>query len=129
MGSSRRCVRCPAFPAEDDLTKLLQVASVDDVTQKDLLAIQSSGAHSDEKLLAELRKRKLIEKKCVHQRLFLRCCSLTRLARALQEDVLLLCREGAELRDNSRQAGDGLDGGVAELVRGPPSSTNIVILT
>ncbi|BGP04441.1 Phenylalanyl-tRNA synthetase, beta subunit, cytoplasmic [Rhodotorula toruloides] len=42
---------------------LQAVASVDDVTQKDLLAIQSSGAHSDEKLLAELRKRKLIEKK------------------------------------------------------------------
>ncbi|BGO99131.1 Phenylalanyl-tRNA synthetase, beta subunit, cytoplasmic [Rhodotorula toruloides] len=42
---------------------LQAVASVDDVTQKDLLAIQSSGGHSDEKLLAELRKRKLIEKK------------------------------------------------------------------
>lgn len=38
---------------------------MDDVTQKDLLAIQSSGGHADEKLLAELRKRKLVEKKCV----------------------------------------------------------------
>ncbi|BGP44487.1 Phenylalanyl-tRNA synthetase, beta subunit, cytoplasmic [Rhodotorula kratochvilovae] len=42
---------------------LQAVAAVDDETQKDLLTIQSSGAHPDEKLLAELRKRKLIEKK------------------------------------------------------------------
>lgn len=34
------------------------------MTQKDLLAIQSTGSHPDEKLLAELRKRKLVEKKC-----------------------------------------------------------------
>ncbi|GAA5997246.1 phenylalanine--tRNA ligase subunit alpha [Rhodotorula paludigena] len=42
---------------------LQAVASVDDETQKNLLTIQTSGAHSDDKLLAELRKRKLIEKK------------------------------------------------------------------
>lgn len=38
---------------------------MEDVTQKDLLAIQSTGSHADEKLLAELRKRKLVEKKSV----------------------------------------------------------------
>ncbi|GAA5934576.1 hypothetical protein JCM10213_002017 [Rhodosporidiobolus nylandii] len=39
------------------------VETVVDVTRNDLLSIQSSGGHSDEKLLAELRKRKLVEKK------------------------------------------------------------------
>ncbi|GAA5898108.1 hypothetical protein JCM8208_000156 [Rhodotorula glutinis] len=42
---------------------LQAVATVVDETQKDLVAIQSSGSHPDEKLLAELRKRKLVEKK------------------------------------------------------------------
>ncbi|GAA5955363.1 hypothetical protein JCM8115_001926 [Rhodotorula mucilaginosa] len=42
---------------------LKAVDQVEDVTQKDLLAIQSTGSHADEKLLAELRKRKLVEKK------------------------------------------------------------------
>ncbi len=44
---------------------MLQVDQVEDVTQKDLLAIQSTGSQTDEKLLAELRKRKLVEKKYV----------------------------------------------------------------
>jgi phenylalanyl-tRNA synthetase alpha chain len=43
----------------------VQVDQVEDVTQKDLLDIQSTGSHADEKLLAELRKRKLVEKKYV----------------------------------------------------------------
>ncbi|GAA6043238.1 hypothetical protein JCM8097_008476 [Rhodosporidiobolus ruineniae] len=42
---------------------LQAVATVDDETRKDLLTIKSSGSHPDEKLLAELRKRKLVEKK------------------------------------------------------------------
>ncbi|GAA5950639.1 hypothetical protein JCM21900_002537 [Sporobolomyces salmonicolor] len=39
------------------------VDSVEDTTRNDLLSVQSSGAHTDEKLLGELRKRKLVEKK------------------------------------------------------------------
>ncbi|CEQ38798.1 SPOSA6832_00250, partial [Sporobolomyces salmonicolor] len=42
---------------------LAQVDSVEDTTRNDLLSVQSSGAHTDEKLLGELRKRKLVEKK------------------------------------------------------------------
>ncbi|GAA5888831.1 hypothetical protein JCM6882_002870 [Rhodosporidiobolus microsporus] len=42
---------------------LQAVESVTDTTRSDLLSIQSSGAHADEKLLADLRKRKLVEKK------------------------------------------------------------------
>ncbi|GAA5950346.1 hypothetical protein JCM3765_004515 [Sporobolomyces pararoseus] len=37
--------------------------SIEDGTQKDLLQVQTSGTHSDEKLLRELVKRKLVEKK------------------------------------------------------------------
>ncbi|KAM0793624.1 Phenylalanyl-tRNA synthetase, beta subunit, cytoplasmic, variant 2 [Microbotryomycetes sp. NB124-2] len=36
---------------------------VEDATQKDLQTIASTGTHSDDKLLAELKKRKLIEKR------------------------------------------------------------------
>jgi phenylalanyl-tRNA synthetase alpha chain len=69
-----------------------QVATVEDTTRNDLLSIQSTGAHSDEKLLAELRKRKLVEKKCVlSAKLFRR---LLMLSPPEQEDLLLLGCQG-----------------------------------
>ncbi|GAA5836593.1 hypothetical protein JCM3766R1_006964 [Sporobolomyces carnicolor] len=39
------------------------VDTIEDATQKDLVVVQTSGAHPDEKLLRELVKRKLVEKK------------------------------------------------------------------
>lgn len=40
--------------------------TVKDTTRDELLEVQSTGTLSDEKVLAELRKRKLVEKKYVH---------------------------------------------------------------
>lgn len=73
-----------------------------DVTQNDLLLVQSSGAHPDEKLLAELRKRKLVEKKCVERVAEMQ--DIADVHGGLQEDLLLRCGEGTLLCDAGGEA-------------------------
>lgn len=52
------------FVGERALTfNLEQVDEVVDSAKNDLVQVQTSGSHTDEKLLADLRKRKLVEKK------------------------------------------------------------------
>jgi len=117
--------RPPSSTDEPKLTRAhtQQVPTVVDETQKDLVAIQSSGAHPDEKLLAELRKRKLVEKKCVLL-LALSACSQADVARYArsQEVVLLLGREGRQLGDDDPEARDRPDGRAPQLVRLPLSA-------
>lgn len=98
-----------------------QVDTVVDATKDDLLTVQSTGVLADDKLLAELRKRKLVEKKCVAD-------SLTSLARGgghpltlagltLQEVLLLLGRQGTQVQYNNREARNRSHRRAPQLVR------------
>lgn len=84
------------------------------MTKNDLTTISSTGSHPDEKLLAELRKRKLVEKKCGASHAG---ATIRTLTRAPHQEILLFHRaKGQQFQHDDREARDRPHSRAAQLV-------------
>lgn len=102
--------------AADPVRMGSQEAAPVDETKAQLLTVQTSGAHPTAAVLADLRKRKLVEKKCGLLPLY-ELDRVAELSDRQQEALLLQGSQGARVQPQRGEAGSGADRRASRLVR------------